>query len=47
MPWSAKILNSFNAAQLSCTWKSIAPVEGKQNWDDLDAQLAMRAEQAR
>jgi hypothetical protein len=39
-PWSNKLVASFNAAQLNCSWKSLAPVEGKLRWDDLDAQLA-------
>ena len=40
LPWSSKIVASFNAAQLHCSWKTLAPVEGKHRWDDLDAQLA-------
>jgi hypothetical protein len=39
LPWSSKIVASFNAAQLHCSWKTLCPTEGKQNWDDLDAQL--------
>jgi hypothetical protein len=39
-PWANKLVASFNAAQLQCSWKSLAPVEGKYRWDDLDAQLA-------
>ena len=38
-PWANKLVNSFNAAQLHCPWKAIAPNEGKYRWDDLDAQL--------
>ena len=38
-PWSNKLVSSFNAAQLHCSWKTLAPTEGKYRWDDLDAQL--------
>jgi hypothetical protein len=38
--WATKLVGSFNAAQLHCSWKSLAPTEGKHRWDDLDAQLA-------
>jgi hypothetical protein len=38
-PWANKLIASFNAAQLHCSWKSLAPTEGKHRWDDLDAQL--------
>ena len=38
--WSSKIVASFNAAQLHCSWKTLMPTEGKLKWDDLDAQLA-------
>ena len=40
LPWMAKLMGSFNAVQLACTWKSLTPTEGKYRWDDLDAQLA-------
>ena len=43
--WASKISNAFNAVQLSCTWKSLAPTEGKQRWDDLDAQLVWATRQ--
>lgn len=39
VPWAGKIVPSFNAAQLHCSWKSLAPTEGKYRWDELDAQL--------
>lgn len=38
-PWASKVGPSFNAAQLHCSWKSLAPTEGKHRWDELDAQL--------
>jgi hypothetical protein len=39
-PWASKLAPSFNAAQLQCSWKTLAPNEGKYRWEDLDAQLA-------
>ena len=39
-PWAGKIVPSFNAAQLHCSWKTLAPTEGKTRWEDLDGQLA-------
>jgi hypothetical protein len=44
-PWAAKIVPSFNAAQLQCTWKLLSPTEGKTRWDDLDAQLVWATRQ--
>ena len=44
-PWASKIAPSFNAAQLQCCWKSLAPTEGKVRWDDLDAQLVWATRQ--
>ena len=38
-PWASKLTESFNAAHLQCSWKSIAPNEGKHRWEDLDSQL--------
>ena len=38
--WAGKIVPSFNAAQLHCPWKTLAPTEGKTRFEDLDAQLA-------
>jgi hypothetical protein len=38
-PWASKIVSSFNAAQLQCSWRTLAPTEGKHRWEDLDAQL--------
>ena len=39
IPWAGKIVPSFNAAQLHCSWKTLAPTEGKHRWEELDAQL--------
>ncbi len=44
-PWAPKIGPSFNAAQLQCTWKSLAPTEGKNRWEEIDAQLAWATRQ--
>ena len=44
-PWAAKVVPSFNAAQLHCSWKSLAPTEGKHRWEDLDAQLVWATRQ--
>ena len=44
-PWAAKVAPAFNAAQLQCYWKSLAPTEGKHRWDELDAQLAWATRQ--
>jgi hypothetical protein len=44
-PWASKLGPSFNAAQLNCTWKSLAPTEGKHRWEDLDAQLVWATRQ--
>ena len=38
--WANEAGPFFNAAQLPCSWKAIAPTEGKYRWDQLDAQLA-------
>lgn len=43
--WAPKILPAFNAAQLQCSWKSLAPTEGKLRWEDLDAQLVWAGRQ--
>ena len=37
--WANEAAPLFNAAQLPCSWKVIAPTEGKYRWDRLDAQL--------
>ena len=39
-PGPTRLGPSFNAAQLPCSWKAIAPTEGKYRWDQFDAQLA-------
>ena len=39
-PWTEELKGAFNATRLACTWKSIAPTEGQNRWDVLDAQLA-------
>ena len=39
-PGPAECRPAFNAAQLRCSWKTIAPTEGQYRWDELDAQLA-------
>ncbi len=44
-PWAAKVVPSFNAAQLQCMWKLLAPTEGKTRWEDLDAQLVWATRQ--
>ena len=44
-PWASKIGPSFNAAQLHCSWKTLAPTEGKTRWEDLDAQLVWATRQ--
>ncbi len=44
-PWLAKAAQSFNTAQLNCSWKILAPTEGKHRWDDLDAQLVWATRQ--
>jgi hypothetical protein len=44
-PWTSKIVPAFNAVQLQCTWKSLAPTEGKHRWEDLDAQLVWATRQ--
>jgi hypothetical protein len=44
-PWASKVAPAFNAVQLQCTWKSLAPTEGKHRWDDLDAQLVWATRQ--
>ncbi len=38
--WANEAMPFFNAAQLPCSWKTIAPTEGKYRWDQFDAQLA-------
>ena len=38
--WANEAGPFFNAAQLPCSWKAIAPTEGKYRWDQFDAQLA-------
>ncbi len=38
--WANEAGPFFNAAQLPCSWKTIAPTEGKYRWDQFDAQLA-------
>jgi hypothetical protein len=44
-PWASKVVPSFNAAQLQCSWKSLAPTEGKHRWEELDAQLVWATRQ--
>ena len=44
-PWPASGRQAFNAAQVGCRWKSLAPTEGKYRWDELDAQLAWASKQ--
>ena len=44
-PWASKVVPSFNAAQLQCSWKTLAPTEGKHRWEDLDAQLVWATRQ--
>ncbi len=44
-PWASKILPSFNAVQLQCSWKALEPTEGKMRWEEADAQLAWAARQ--
>jgi hypothetical protein len=39
-PWGADFSATFNAARISCPWKTLAPTEGQYRWDELDAQLA-------
>lgn len=31
---------AFNAARVSCSWRTLAPAEGQYNWEGLDAQVA-------
>ena len=38
--WANEAGPFFNAAQLPCSWKTIAPTEGRYRWDQFDAQLA-------
>ncbi len=38
--WSSEFNQSFNAARLTCPWRTLAPSEGVYRWDDMDAQLA-------
>ncbi|WP_435007206.1 hypothetical protein P12x_004556 [Tundrisphaera lichenicola] len=44
-PWSSKIGTAFNAAQLQCNWKTLAPTEGKHRYEELDAQLVWATRQ--
>jgi hypothetical protein len=44
-PWMSKVVSAFNAVQLHCAWKTLAPTEGKHRWDDLDAQLVWATRQ--
>ncbi len=44
-PWAAQARSAFNAAQLQCSWKTLAPTEGKLRWEDVDAQLAWASKQ--
>ncbi len=39
-PAAAQWTSAFNAAQISVSWKQVAPSEGKYRWDLLDTQLA-------
>ena len=39
-PPGADWSQSFNAARVSCSWRSLAPAEGQYKWDELDAQVA-------
>ena len=38
-PWLSSVMPAFNAYQLACSWKLMAPTEGKLRWEGLDAQL--------
>jgi hypothetical protein len=38
--WTNEAGPFFNAVQLPCSWKTIAPTEGRYRWDQFDAQLA-------
>lgn len=37
--WSAAALETFNTARVRCSWRELAPDEGKMRWDGPDAQL--------
>jgi hypothetical protein len=39
-PWSAELSPAINSAQISCTWRTLAPEESRYHWDEFDAQLA-------
>jgi hypothetical protein len=39
-PWANEWPTIFNAAQIQCSWRTLAPNEGQYRWDVLDAQLA-------
>ena len=39
-PWAREWTSTFNATQIGCSWKALAPSEGVYRWDQLDAQLA-------
>jgi hypothetical protein len=39
-PWAREWTTAFNATQIGCSWKALAPSEGQYRWDELDAQLA-------
>ncbi len=42
-PWSPAVAPAFNAAQVQCSWKTLAPTEGKNRWEEVDAQFAWAA----
>lgn len=44
-PWAAEYSGLFNAARITCPWKSLAPTEGQLRWDEFDAQLAWARKQ--
>ncbi len=39
-PWAASLRDGLSAARIGCSWKTLAPTEGKFRWEELDAQLA-------
>ena len=44
-PWAADYNSLFNAARISCPWKSLAPTEGQLRFEEFDAQLAWARKQ--
>lgn len=39
-PWSQELKGAITAARLACPWRTVAPTEGQNRWEVLDAQLA-------